>query len=92
VLEEGVDVAAAGIAFSIEKTAGSLSDFGAVFGRVIGLAQTDVDERGGQDLGDLELLRFGQAQGGAVLLQELIDLFCEPTGVAELECATNVLR
>ena len=63
-LEEEKD----GLVFG-EEALNLFGDGGAVVGRVVGLAEAEVDEVGGDDFGGLEILRFGAAETGVALLE-----------------------
>jgi hypothetical protein len=64
----------------------------AVFRSVLRLAQPEVCEIRREHLGDLQLLRFGQAQRDIALLEQRVDLLIEPGCVPEFEGKADVRR
>ena len=85
-LEEHINVAA-----SREHPPHAIGDLGTLLRRIILFPQPNVDEPGRDHLGNLEFVRFRQAQRDPVLLEQPVDLIIQPGLIAELERAADIL-
>ncbi len=69
----------------------AFADFAEFGFSVIGLAEAEVDEIGGDDVRGFECVVFGLAEGHVAGAQNLVDVFVKPAGVPEFEDIFAVL-